>query len=288
MVYWIHITVIQESLMLTSVDRVQVVVSDRAAAVQNWERLLGAKQVGEDESKELNAKRTTIQAGRSLFEFLEPAGDGPVEAWASQWHEGLFGAVFATADLDAMARHFSSTGVENHEDAGALVLDPHATHGMQASVVQQQDRDEVGLISHLYEVTNVVNDWQDTAAVYTRLFELDPTAFVPVSSEASGYAGTLTLFQKGRLDRIEIVQASGEGDMASFFQRRGPSLYMCFVEAPDIAALVASLDAAGVRYTSHTWSGGGGLLVEPDAFNGMRLGVSQTDVAWSWSGGKPA
>ncbi|HNO65468.1 MAG TPA: hypothetical protein PKK39_03910, partial [Tepidiformaceae bacterium] len=63
--------------MLSYVDRIQMVVPDRKAAVERWKAVFGAEQVGEDGSKHLNAHRTTVQAGRSLFEFLEPAGPGP-------------------------------------------------------------------------------------------------------------------------------------------------------------------------------------------------------------------
>lgn len=272
--------------MLKTVDRVQVVVADRAAAAKKWKALFDAKQVGEDASEILNVRRTTLQVGRSLFELLEPAGDGPVQAWASEWHEGLYGIVFSTADLEAMARHLNSAGIDHHQDGDAIVLDPYATNGMPASIVTYEEREEIGAISHLYEVTNPVNDWQDTAALYTRIFELDPAAFVPISSEEYGYTGTLTMFEEGRLDRIEITQTSGAGAMDRFFQRRGPSLYMCFAETPDVAALASKLDAAGARHSPSSSGEGPGLFIHPGALNGVLMGVSQTDVAWSWSGGK--
>ena len=62
--------------MLSYVDRIQMVVPDRKVAAERWKAVFGAEQVGEDGSKHLNAHRTTVQAGRSLFEFLEPAGPG--------------------------------------------------------------------------------------------------------------------------------------------------------------------------------------------------------------------
>jgi len=273
--------------MLTTVDRIQVVVRDRAAAVETWEKLLGAQQIGDDESPVLKARRTTVQAGRSLVELLEPSGDGPVGAWASEWHEGLYGVVFATADLDAMARHFNSAGIEAQEDGGALVVDPAATDGMPTSIVQQETREPVGRISHIYEVTNPVNDWQETAGRYTRLFGLDPTTYVPITSEAFGYTGTLTLFQRGQLDRVEITQTSGDGAMDRFFHKRGPSLYMCYAETDDVPALAAHLREAGARFAAGTGGAEHGLFIHPSALTGVLMGVSETDFAWSWSGGRP-
>ena len=53
----------------------------------------------------------------------------------------------------------------------------------------------LGLVSHLYEVTNtLVSPWPDAAERYTRLFGLDPARFSPITSERFGYTGTLTLF----------------------------------------------------------------------------------------------
>ena len=49
--------------MLSYVDRIQMVVPDREAAVERWGALFGAEVVGEDGSRHLNAHRTTVQAG---------------------------------------------------------------------------------------------------------------------------------------------------------------------------------------------------------------------------------
>src|SRR5204863_37507 len=82
------------------------------------------------------------------------------------------------------------------------------------------------------------------ASLYTRLFDLDPTLFSPIESKLYGYTGTLTLFNPPeRLDRIEITQATGDGAMARFYQRRGPGLYMCYIETGDVAGLAQRLRA---------------------------------------------
>lgn len=46
--------------MLSYVDRVQLVVPDRKAAVERWNVIFGAEQVSEDGSRFLNAHRTTV------------------------------------------------------------------------------------------------------------------------------------------------------------------------------------------------------------------------------------
>ncbi len=272
--------------MLTRIDRIQLVVPDRAAAVRTWEAIFGAEKVGEDGSRFLNAHRTTVHAGESLFEFLEPAGEGPVQQFAARWEQGLYGVGFSTPSLLDMARHLDSHSAKFTEENGALCLAPGETHGMPTTIVEDTPRERVGNISFVYEVTNPVADWQDTAALYTRLFKLDPTKFSAIASKLYGYSGTLTLFDPpNRLDRIEITQTSGGGAMDRFFQRRGPSLYMCYVETDDVPALAERLRANNARFTdSEDRPPETGLFIHPSALFGMLMGVSRTDYAWVWSG----
>lgn len=272
--------------MLSYVDRVQLVVPDRAAAVETWKNLFGAEQIGEDGSRFLNAHRSTVQAGTSLFEFLEPAGEGPVQTWAEKWTQGLYGVGFATPSMLDMERHLDSQRVKFTKENGALYLPPDATHGMPAMVVKETMRSPAGIIRHLYEVTNPVADWQDTAALYTRIFGLDPTKFSPISSDLYGYTGTLTLFDPPhRLDRIEITQTSGGGAMDRFYQRRGPSLYMCYIEVDDVAELRKRLETHNARYAdAEGRPADTGLFIHPASLYGMLMGVSKTNYAWVWSG----
>lgn len=272
--------------MLTYVDRIQIVVPDREAAVAKWEAIFGAVKIGEGGSRFLNSHRTTVQAGTSLFEFLQPAGPGPVREWADRWGQGLYGVGFATPDIEAMKRHFDSQEVRAVDEKGALYLEPGQTHGMPTMVVQEEQREPVGAIRFIYEVTNPVADWQDTAALYTRIFGLDPIQYSPIESKLYGYKGTLTLFNPPqRLDRIEITQTWGDEAMDRFYKKRGPSLYMCYVETDDVPALAERLRGANARFSdSADRPPETGLFIHPATLYGMLMGVSQTNYAWVWSG----
>lgn len=272
--------------MLSRVDRVQLVVDDRAAAAETFAALFGAVPVGEDVSVVLNARRTTLQAGISLFELLEPAGPGPVANFAERARGGLYGVVFATPDLGAMARHLDSQEVPFTAEGDALVLGEDATHGMPTTIVPDVAREPVGHIRCLYEVTNPVADWQDTAGLYTRIFGLDPTRYSPIESSLYGYRGTLTLFDPpARLDRIEITQTWGDLAMDRFYKRRGPGLYMCYVETDDVVGLAERLRARNARFTDNAdRPPEDGLFIHPTALHGMLMGVSKTNFAWVWSG----
>ncbi len=269
--------------MLSYVDRVQLVVPDRKVAVERWHAIFGAEQVSEDGSRYLNAHRSTVQAGRSQFEFLEPAGPGPIQDFREKWGQGLYGAGFSTPDLAALAARLEGK-VEVVEERGALYL-REAPFGMPVVLVQDEPREYVGHIRCVYEVTNPVTDWQAASSYYTGLFGLDDSRYVPIGSKLYGYEGTLTLFDPpNRLDRIEITQTFG-GAMDRFFQRRGNSLYMCYIETDDVTALEARLREQNLRHApGENRPEGTNIFIHPQALFGMLMGVSKTNYGWAWSG----
>ena len=272
--------------MLSSVDRILLVVRNRAESTATWRGIFDARIVDESHSAFLNANRTTLQAGDSLVELLEPAGDGPIRNFSERWGTGLYGVGFATHDIARLARHLDSQKVTFTREAEALYLAPEETDGMPAVLVLDSPREPVGLITHIYEVTNPVRDWQATAGRYTRVFGLDPTRFSPIKSTLYGYSGTLTLLDPpARLDRVEITQTFGGGAMDRFFQKRGPSLYMCYAETPDVQALAARLKEIGARFAqAEDAPPESGLFIHPSALDGMLMGISWTNYAWAWSG----
>lgn len=272
--------------MLDRVDRVILSVPDREAAVARWKQFFGAERVRDYESTVLGAKATVVQAGDSEFEFCEPNGDGPLGAFRERWGQGLFGAGFSTPDLQAMARHLDAEGVTYVEDNGRLFLDASQTIGMPTIISQSERRNPVGDINFVYEVTNPVPDWKAANDLYVRIFGLDESRFSPIESERYGYRGTLTLFNPPeRLDRIEITETFGGGAMDRFFQKRGASLYMCYIEVDDVLALGGRLEAANARFNYAAGRpDGAGLFIHPTSLFGMLMGVSLKDYAWVWSG----
>jgi len=272
--------------MLSYVDRIQMVVPDRKEAVARWAAVFGAEQVGEDGSRHLNAHRTTVQAGRSLFEFLEPAGAGPIQDFRDRWGQGLYGVAFSAPDLGALATRLQDKGCQTVDEKGSLYL-AETRYGMPTVLVQEEPRDYVGHIRCVYEVTNPVGDWQAATDYYTDLFGLDASRYCPIGSRLYGYKGTLTLFEPPqRLDRIEVVTTyEGSGAMDRFYRKRGDSLYMCYIETDDVNALAARLEANHLRYApGEGRPDGTNIFVHPQALFGMLMGVSKTMYGWAWSG----
>lgn len=272
--------------MLDRVDRMLLAVRDRAAAASTFTDLLGARKVREDQlGSPLNCRRTVVQAGDSEFELLEPAGEGSVADHLGRWGEGIFAAGFSTADLADVARRMEDAGLHFTYEGSQVFVEPDQTRGMRTVLQLSERRQKVGLISGLYEVTNIVDDAEEAAKFYARIFGLDDSRFAPIKSAHWGYTGVLTLFDPpAKLDRIEITQTNDdEKAMGRFYRKRGPSIYMCFVEAPDLALVRERLESRGARYTPAP-EGPGSLFIHPTALCGMLMGVSVTNEAWRWSG----
>ena len=272
--------------MLQRVDRVQLAVRDRAIAADAFAEVLGGAKAQEDELRVYNAKRSVVQAGESEFELLAPAGDGPVAAHLERWGEGIFAAGFSTDDPGLLARRMDDRGLHFREEGGQIFIEPDQTRGMRTVISRSSEREPVGLISALYEVTNIVEDHEQAATFYADAFGLDATRFCPIKSEQWGYAGTLTLFDPpSRLDRIELTQTTEPSlAMGRFFARRGPSIYMCYAETGNTGAIRERLEARGSRYTAGRENRGGNLFIHPTALHGMLMGISRANLAWTWSG----
>jgi catechol 2,3-dioxygenase-like lactoylglutathione lyase family enzyme len=273
--------------MLSSVDRVQIAVRDRAAAARTFGDYFDAAQVREDALALYHARRTVVQAGASEIELLEPAGDGPVQSHLEQWGEGLFAAGFSTPDLSALCARLSSKGIAWRGEGGQAFIEPDATPGMRIVLSAEARREPAGLLRWLYEVTNIVDDHQQAAAFYAGAFGLDPARFSPIKSKDYGYIGQLLLYDPpGRLDRIELSQITDPSRaMGRFAARRGQSIYMCYVETDHVPEICERLDRLGAQYSrrrdEHNPEG---LFVHPKALHGVLLGVSRTNLAWLWSG----
>ncbi len=275
--------------MLEHVDRMQLAVRDRAAAAATFIDVFGAERVREDDVRALGARRTVVQAGRSEFELLEPIAPGPVEDFVSQWGEGLFAAGFSTKDVDALAVRLAAHGVRYAGEGGQLLITPDQTPGLRMVISAEAEQPPAGLIRYLYEATNLVNDHVAAAKFYAETFGLDASKFVPITSKQYGYNGQLTMFNPPeRLDRIELSQITDwEQPMGRFMRRRGgETLYMCYVEADEIAPIVERLDRRAMRYAGRDPGdpNPAGIFIHPSTLHGTLMGCSRTNLAWTWSG----
>ncbi len=273
--------------MLTRVDRMQLAVRDRAAAEETFRALFDAEKVGEDASALLGAARSVMQAGISQFELLQPTGAGVVQDHLERWGEGLLTAGFSTADLSALCRRLSSTNILWRDEGEQVYIEPSQTPGMRIVLSPDAERERVGPLTWLYEVTNIVDDHKAASAFYADTFRLDATRFSPIASKDYGYKGQLTLFDPpDRLDRIELSQITDpERPMGRFAQKRGQSIYMCYVETDRVPDVIERLEKRGAKHARRKdVHNPEGLFIHPTALHGVLMGVSRTNLAWNWSG----
>jgi hypothetical protein len=277
--------------MLTRIDRIQLAVPDQDKAAAGWVELLGAEPAGAQRIACLAARCSRYRLGRGWIELLEPDGAGPVADAVARRGGHLFAAGAAAADLDAVVAQLRNRGAEPLLEGGQAHLDPVASGiGLRAVLSPDAALEPVGDVDFLYEVTLLVRDAPEAVGRCASLFGLDPSVFVPIESEQYGYAGSLTLFDRERLDRFEVITPNAAGNtMGRFFARAGESFYMAFAESAALAVIEERARESGGGFTRVPPDSGEGraadtVFLHPPALGGMMLGLSRPTMAWQWSG----
>lgn len=278
--------------MMDRVDRVQLAVTSAADAAASFEKLFDAEVAREEKSSYLAAKKTVLAFGESEVELCEPDGTGLTADFIASrgGHGGLMTAGLSCNEPERLKAHIEALGFECVQDGDQFYLPPDDHFGMRFVISKTYPRRRVGLASFLYEVTNtLVTDWRFVAAHFAGLFQLEARNFTKIGSPGFGYEGTLTIFNKpDRLDRIELSQVVRDDvTMSRWVKKHGDSLYMCYCQTHDVAALTARFREAGVRWTP---KGGDpaderdGFWTDPRDMHGLLLGVSRDTLGWDWSG----
>jgi hypothetical protein len=270
--------------VLTRIDRVVLAVPDRGPVVDAWSGLLGAELDSEDKVGGLAARRTRLRLGAGRVDVLEPDGAGAVQQAIDRRGGHLYAAGAATSDTRDVLLALRQRGL-SHLAEGDLVdgdIWVDVGHGLQLVIDLDRTLPAVGRIDEFYEVTNLVDDAQVASLQFADLLGLHPSAFKPIASTEYGYAGTLTLFDSDRLHRIEVIHPDdGQKTMGRYYGKHGESLYMCFAETGELAAVTESLRERGAP---HTAVGDHTTFIHPQALGGAMVGLSRRTYAWTWSG----
>ncbi|MEZ5557205.1 MAG: hypothetical protein R3E86_01470 [Pseudomonadales bacterium] len=273
--------------MLDRVDRILVAVRDAESVARRWCDLVDAVIDRRVQVPALGSRKIVLRLGDAELETHEPTGEGAVASHLQQ-AAGPLAAGLATADLPGLLERLRALGMEGVElGEGRWYFNDAALGiaGLRVVLSALEPHGRVGLLGSLYECTHLTADAPASAAAIARLFGLDASRFVPIRSEQYGYDGALTLFDGNRLHRIESIDPFDRSKtMGRYFDRFGPSLYMCYAEAPDLAPIRERLKALA----PHDWTGSdgdpNGLFIHPNATGSTMMGVSRTSFAWSWSG----
>ena len=279
--------------MAYTLERVLISTPNPTAAQQvaeNWVRLLDAELVGEKSYDTLRASCRTVRVGCRDLDILSPDDEtSPVQQHLSTVGSGPFAAGIGVEDLEAFRRHLTSLDIAPIDGGDHLFLssDSMGIPGLRLMVTQQATHQPAGLMKNLYEVTHLTADSHRDADQIARILNTPRDHFVRITSEQYGYDGFLTLFDPNALDRIETIKPTDlTKTMGRFFDRFGPSLYMCYGEAEDVGAVRARLRELVPDDWTGTLDGNNpdGLFIHPKALGGVMLGVSRVTHAWTWSG----
>ncbi|MEQ8268892.1 MAG: hypothetical protein RH982_16980 [Parvibaculum sp.] len=279
--------------MLSRIDRVQLAVPDFEAASRGWIDILGAAPDGIDRIPGLGARRLTLRTGTGRVEFLVPDGAGPVSDAVARRGAHLYAAGAASPDLGRLEARLRGRDVPLLSENGQLHLDERATgiEGLRMVLSQDEALPAIGEIDFLYEATLLSDDTGGITRQLNDLFGLDGDNYTEIVSEVFGYRGTLTLFDKDRLDRLEVIQPTRAGTtMERYFRKFGQSLYMAFAETSAINLIGERAKEKGAGFTVDRPEGRSAnlphdqLWLHPSALGGMMLGLSRPSMAWFWSG----
>jgi hypothetical protein len=277
--------------MLTEIDRVLLATPDAQAAAARWRERLDAIEVGRDALPSLGARRITMRAGSSDIELLEPDGEGAIaEAMKRRGRAHLFAAGAASPDPASVAEIARASGAAHREADGRHYLTLTIEGAPIEFVISPPaERRPAGRIDFLYEATVLAADQAGAVAQIRDAFGLDETSFTTITSEAFGYTGVLTLFEKGRLHRFEVITPiDADKTMGRYHAREGTGFYMAFAEARDMGAIEAASAGVGITIDRPADRPAGlnsdQLWLHPPSLGGMMLGVSRPTMAWQWSG----
>ena len=278
--------------MLRRIDRLQVAVPDRGVAEKCWTQLLGAEPAGEDRVACLGALRTRLRLGDGFIELLEPDGTGSVADAVAKRGAHLYAAGVTADDVGALVAHLQNEKLEVAVEGSQAFVGPGAAGpvGFRVVVSREEERAVVGDVDFFYETTLLAADAKDATASCARIFSLDPAGFVPIASKEYGYSGVLTLFDRDRLGRFEVITPGDPTNtMGRFFARFGRSFYMAFAESSALAAIEARARERSASITvvppqEGRPGGADTVFLHPSALGGMMLGLSRPTQAWQWSG----
>ncbi len=279
--------------MLLEIDRVLLATPDAADAAAKWRARVGAEEVGRDRVGWLGARRTTLRAGTSDLELVEPDGEGLLaDELRRRGRAHLFAAGATADDPAAMAARAARAGAACHAEGASQVITIEIEVAPIRFVVSPPaDRAKAGRLDFLYEATVLAADQAGAVERISRTFGLDSAHFTEITSETFGYTGVLTLFRPGQLHRFEVITPTDmQKTMGRYYARERASFYMAFAESGRMLEIErgARADGAGItvdrppeRADAITADQ---LWLHPPAMGGMMLGVSRPTMAWLWSG----
>jgi len=273
--------------MLDRVDRILVAAADAEAVAARWCELVDAVVDRRGDEPLLGSRKVVVRMGDAEMEIQQPLEPGPMSEHMRN-SAGPFAVGLASADLPGLLTHLADQGITTaplSEGRHYCSTQALGIPGLRVVVSAVESHKSIGLLKNLYECTHLTADADESTAAIARVFGLDAQQFIAIRSDTYGYEGSLTLFDSQRLHRIETIDPFDRSKtMGRYFDRFGPSLYMCYAEADDIRPIRDRLQALAPGHWTGSTEDDNGMFIHPQATGSTMLGISRTTWAWSWSG----
>jgi hypothetical protein len=226
--------------LLTELDRIVIASRDGRQVVQGLCRVLGAEVIGQDQLPVWSAARTTLRAGVSEIEVLEPRGVGALADFMGRRGQGLFAVGLASADPEAFRAHLRAQGAlfEQHGRQTFLTADKGVDlPQLNLVVTPAEEREPAGLLQRLWSATLLHHSLEGDHGLIRVLGERvsDVSEVRPTSSRLGA---TVIQFGTRRSSRLSILSPRGrDTPIERFFVRYGGGVYMASAISAELGAI---------------------------------------------------
>ena len=226
--------------MLEQTDRLALAVRNANEAATNLNVIFDSVVV--DDSKDLaaNARRVTLQLGYDQLELYEPLGPGPVANFISSGQRGIFAGGFALKEPSVLAEKIERAGIKVSQQEDRFIIYPEDLKGTGVILSPIRDKEKVGLIDNIWQITYTIPDLDEGVSFYNELFSLNDKLTQRYTSKVWGYHGAITWFdaRKGAgLDSLEYLDPyENEKAAGRFLSKTGNigGIYMASVHTDDL------------------------------------------------------
>jgi hypothetical protein len=261
--------------MLTNLDRIVVAARYRRPVVHALREIVGAEVVAHDHLPHWSAERTTLQAGISEIEVLEPKGVGAVADFIGRRGPGLFAVGFASADLEEFRAHLDTQAFSFEEYEGQVFMTSDKgtdLPGLNLVVTPAKEREPIGLLQRLCGAT-LLHRAIEPGRALARILGGRSSRVSRVRQAIPGFAGTVIRLGRGLTSHLAILAPWGNhSSIGRSFYRDGPGLHLAVALSEELTAIRERLASLG--HTAPTRSADGLLLIPSRLLGGARLAVA--------------
>ena len=264
--------------MLEQTDRLALAVRDADEAASSLNMIFDSVVVDDSIDVIANARCVTLQWGYDQLELYEPTGPGPVASFISSGKRGIFAGGFALKEPSILAEKIKQAGIKVNQQQDRFIIYPEDLRGTGVILSPIRDREKVGLIDNIWQITYTIPNLDEGLNFYRELFSIQDTLTTYYKSKIWGYDGAITWFdpRKGApLDSLEYLNPYEHEKAAGRFLAKTENvggIYMASVHTDDLPVVRERVlkTGGGWQESPNAVSTG---FIHPKRTYGLLLGV---------------